>query len=165
MSEYIVDLVCNLFTLSKIFAALILHFLYSNLKIKILDLVYSLCLIFSSSLCKMNLELRSPLLWGGSLVIHLMRKRLDWCVPRCGCLPTSSGAAVRHLLPLLGRWAGYALSPPVTWAGINMVVLLKILKGSTILLSTVILSTYISSAPYVFTRRHDFFMPYSCWLE
>ena len=42
MSEYIVDLLCNLVTESIIFAAFILHFLYLNLKIKILDLVYSL---------------------------------------------------------------------------------------------------------------------------
>ena len=56
----------------------------------------------------------------------------------------------RHLLPLLVLamrecWAGHVLSPPVTWSGINMFILLKINKGSSILPSTVILSVYISA--------------------
>ena len=42
----------------------------------------------------MNLELRDPFLWGGSLVNRLMSMRLDWCVPHQGCLPASGGAAV-----------------------------------------------------------------------
>ena len=43
----------------------------------------------------MNLELRDPLLWGGSLVNRLMSMRLDWCVPHRGCLLASGGAAVQ----------------------------------------------------------------------
>ena len=66
----------------------------------------------------------------------------------------------RHLLPFLVLtmrecWAGRVLSPPVSWAGINMFVLLKIRKGSFILLSTVILSIYMpSAAPKVFSFLH-----------
>ena len=46
----------------------------------------------------------------------------------------------RHLLPFLVLtmrecWAGHVLSPPVIWAGLNMFVLLKIKRGSSILLS------------------------------
>ena len=59
----------------------------------------------------MNLELRSPLLWGGSLVNHLTRKRHDWfCVPHRGCLPASGRAAVQAPSALVGADSGGMLS-------------------------------------------------------
>ena len=99
MSGYIVDLVCNLFTWSVIFTAFTLHFLY--LKTKILDLVYSLCLILSSSLCKVNLELRSPLLWGGACLTAGRGRDLAACLsPRLST--TSGGAALQAPSSLVG---------------------------------------------------------------
>ena len=58
----------------------------------------------------MNLELRSPLLWRGSLVNHLTRKSLDWCVPHRGCLPASGRAAVQAPSALVGADNGWTLS-------------------------------------------------------
>ena len=68
---------------------------------------------------------------GRGLVNCPTRQRLDWCVAHQGCLLLQVGPLFRHLLPLLvprwgnERWAGHVLSPLVTWAGINMFVLLK----------------------------------------
>ena len=75
-----------------------------------------------------------------------------------------------HLLPLLvltmrERWAGHVLSLPVIWGGINMFVLLKIKRGSSILLSTVIVSICVSSAPWVCSFLHVFSTIYLCRLR
>ena len=73
----------------------------------------------------MNLELRSPLPWVGSLVNRLLRQSRD-CVSlsEAVCRPRAELLS-RPLLPLLvltrrEHWAGLALSPPETWAGIKV---------------------------------------------
>ena len=112
---------------------------------------------------------KSPLLWGGASLTTRRGGDLPVC-PSPRLSAASGGAAVQHRLPLLvltmrERWAGHVLSPLVTWAGINMFVLLKINKGSSILLSTVILSVYISTAPRVLSFLRVFSTVFLCRLR
>lgn len=120
---------------------------------------------FLFSVQKLNLELEPFALRGGGrggARWRLMRKRLDWRVPPTENTRLQAEAAFQMPSSLHDAdneecWAGHVLSPPVSWAGINMSVLLKVRKGSFILLSTVILSIYMpSAAPKAFSFLHVF---------